>query len=76
MNKKVEYKHPNGYSAILYGQSSMSIYYQGKQVSHTGFRNVNTEIEVLKLLEEYPEFVEKLKTAIDNGLLDNDERNI
>lgn len=58
MEKRVEYKHPNGYSAILYGQSSMSIYYQGKQVSHTGFRNVNTEKEVLELLEEYPEFFE------------------
>ena len=51
-----EYKHKNGYSARLYGKSSMCIYFNGKEVLHTGFRNVNTEDEVMELLEEQPGF--------------------
>lgn len=52
-----EYKHPNGYSAKLYGYSSMSVFYEGREVMHTGYRNVNSEEEVMELLEEYPEFM-------------------
>lgn len=55
---KAEYKHPNGYSARLYGKSSLSIYFDGKEVLHTGFRKVNTEGEVMWLLEEMPKFME------------------
>lgn len=50
------YRHENGYSATLYGNSSMIIYHDGKEVMHTGFRNVNTEAEVMKMLEEMSEF--------------------
>lgn len=72
MNEVKEYKHTNGYSAKLYGISSMSVFYEGKEVTHTGFRNVNSEEEVMDLLEEYPSFIESLKESLDNGLLDND----
>lgn len=58
--------HPNGYSAKLYGKSSMSIYFKGKEVLHTGFRNVNTEDEVMELLEGMPKFVKLL----EEGALD------
>lgn len=72
-----EYKHSNGYSAKLYGISSMSIFYEGKEISHTGFRSVNTEKEVMDLLEEYPSFIESLKKALDNGMLnENDSEKI
>lgn len=37
------YKHKNGYSAVLYGKSSMSVYRREKEVFHTGSRNINTE---------------------------------
>lgn len=50
------YTHENGYSATLYGNSSMIIYHDGKEVMHTGFRNVNTKAEVMKMLEEMPRF--------------------
>ena len=50
-----EYIHPNGYIAILYGFSSMSVYHEGKEVMHTGYRTVNTEEEVMELLEKLPE---------------------
>ena len=55
------YTHENGYSAILYGQSSMSIQKDGKEVMHTGSRNVNSEKEVIELLERIPKLLEVFK---------------
>lgn len=60
MKKSVTYKHSNGYSAVLCGKTSMSVYYNGKEKFHTGFRNVNTEDEVMKLLEKMPLFLAEL----------------
>lgn len=54
------YEHENGYSAVLYGESSMCVYNGRKNVLHTDSRNVNTEAEVMKMLEEMPEFLEAL----------------
>lgn len=59
-----EYTHPNGYSARLYGKSSLSIYFEGKEVLHTGFRKVNIEKEVMDLLAEQPKFRETLKRIV------------
>ena len=56
-----EYKHKNGYNARLYGKSSLRICFNGKEILHTGFRNVNTEDEVMELLEGMPEFMKLLK---------------
>lgn len=57
----ITYTHPNGYSAKLYGKSSMIILDpQGKESLHTGFRNVNTKEEVMELLEEHPVFLQTL----------------
>lgn len=53
-------KHPNGYSARLYGETSMTVHYNGKEVLHTGSRNVNTEAEVMEMLEKMPEFLQKI----------------
>ena len=63
-HKPITYTHENGYSATLYGKSSMCIYYDGKEVLHTGFRSVNTEEEVMALLEYQPTFREKLAEII------------
>lgn len=54
------YTHENGYSAVLYGKSSMSVYFNGKEKFHTGSRNVDTEDEVMELLEAMPIFQAKL----------------
>ena len=59
-----EYTHPNGYSARLYGKSSLSIYFEAKEVLHTGFRKVNTEKQVMDLLAEQPKFRETLKRIV------------
>ena len=60
------YTHANGYSAKLYGISSMSIFYHGKEISHTGFRNVNTEEEVMDLLEKYPALRKALQSSLSS----------
>ena len=57
MNKSVTYAHENGYSATLYGDTSLSIDYGGREVLHTGFRNVETEDEVMNLLEHIPDLM-------------------
>lgn len=69
----VEYTHPNGYSARLYGKSSMCICFEGKEVMHTGSRSVNTEAEVMKLLDGYPAFRKMLESQLDKLLDDDDE---
>ena len=57
MNKPVTYTHENGYSATLYGDTSLSIDYGGREVLHTEFRNVETEDEVMNLLEHIPDLM-------------------
>ena len=57
MNKPVTYTHENGYSATLYGDTSLSIDYGGREVLHTGSRNVETEDEVMNLLEHMPDLM-------------------
>jgi hypothetical protein len=54
-----EYKHPNGYSAKLYGESSISVFYEGREVLHSGFRNANTEAEVMEVLETMGQLLEE-----------------
>ena len=61
MSNYVEYQSGNGYKGILYGRSSFSIRDKdGKEVFHTGFRNINTYEELVERVEEYPEFIRVL----------------
>lgn len=53
----ITYEHQNGFSAVLYGESSMSILKNKKEVLHTGNRSVNTEKEVMNFLDKFPEFM-------------------
>ena len=64
---EIEVKHPNGYSGILYGKSSMVIFYNGEEVLHTGFRNENikTKEDLYKELERMPEFLKMLDESFD-----------
>ena len=71
-----EYKHPNGYSARLYGDSSLSIYFNGKEILHTSSRNVDTEDEVMELLEDYPNLWSALSNHIDEILSDDEESEV
>lgn len=60
-DKPITYTHENGYSATLYGKSSMRICHNGTEVIHTSFRKANTEAEVMALLEKMSEFMEMFK---------------
>ena len=67
------FRNENGYSARLYGKSSMSIYVDGKKVFHTCSRNVNTEDEVMELLANYPEFAKMLlERGVDDECISKD----
>lgn len=69
MSEEKLYGHKNGYSARLYSKTSMSVYFKGKEVAHTGLRNVNTEDEVMDMLDKYPELMKSLREVDGiNGL--------
>lgn len=58
MRETEYYKSENGYSGALYGESTMSIYDRtGREVLHTGFREINTLEELIEEVEHFPEFV-------------------
>lgn len=49
--------HENGYTAKLYGKSSMIVYRpNGRQMLHTGSRNLESQEDVLAFLDDMPEF--------------------
>lgn len=70
VEKPTRFLHENGYVALLYGDSSMRILKDGKEVLHTGSRRVNTKEEVMEMLEHFPEF---LKVLTETGW-DEDEQ--
>ena len=59
-NNHIMVEHENGYYGCLYGESSMSIFKDNKEVLHTGFRNINTPDDLYEILSEMPSFTEKL----------------
>lgn len=62
------YEHQNGFSAVLYGKSSMSILKNKKEVLHTGNRSVNTEKEVMDFLDKFPEFMNEMNDSIESTI--------
>ena len=62
--------HPNGYSGILYGKSSLAIYDDhGIEIIHTGYRTINTEKELYDVLEKFPEVLKEFLKKMDHDLL-------
>ena len=58
---KIEYTSQNGYRGVLYGKSSMVIYYpDGKEAIHTGNRTPQTLSELMNVVDEMPDFMEML----------------
>lgn len=71
----VKVNHPNGYSGILYGKSSMSIFDEdGHEVMHTGFRTPQTKEELYDVLETMPKFVKIMADVVLED--DDDDSNI
>ena len=69
----VEYTHPNGYSARLYGKSSMIVLFEGKEVLHTGSRAVHTKQQVMDMLERQPALMKFLEGFAKEGVSDESE---
>jgi hypothetical protein len=69
MSDTIKYTSDNGYTGVLYGQSSLAIYNPDGTVSmHTGSRNINTYEELVRVVDEYPKFMEMLlKVAESEG---------
>lgn len=50
-----KYTSSNGYTGILYGESSLEILdHTGKEVMHTGFRTINGIAELKEYVDDYP----------------------
>ena len=72
MRETIRYTSDNGYTGVLYGESSLSIYTSdGKERMHTGSRSINTYEELVKLVDGYPKFREMLKKVFE-GEREND----
>ena len=73
----MRYRHENGYSAELYGKSSMIIFRpDGTERLHTGSRNVNTKSEVMELLEMQPESDRMFSEAFNDIMNDTEDADI
>lgn len=67
MDKTIKYTSPNGYTGVMGGVASMAIFDKdGKEVFHTGFRNMNTEEELKEFVDGFPEFMEMLFSQEDD----------
>ena len=64
MNDRTIVQHPNGYSGVLMGKSTMMIYDKDDNcIVHTCFRTPNTEKELYEVLETMPRFIEILASV-------------
>ena len=64
MNDRTIVQHPNGYSGVLMGKSTMMIYDKDDNcILHTCFRTPNTEKELYEVLETMPRFIEILASV-------------
>lgn len=61
MTERIYAEHANGYSGVLYGKSSMSIYYEGREILHSGSRTPQTYAQLMDALETMPELMEMLR---------------
>ena len=62
-SETIRYTSDNGYTGVLYGKSSYAIYDKdGKEVLHTGLRNINTYEELVESVNNFPKFLESSST--------------
>lgn len=61
---QITYKSDNGYTGVIGGTSSMSIFNQdGHEIMHSGFRNINTYDELKEFVDNFPEWLVTLHNA-------------
>ena len=77
MSKTIKYTSNNGYTGVLYGQSSLAIYDKtGKEVMHTGSRSINSYDELVDMVEDYPKFRQMLLEHLDELMSDDEDLDI
>lgn len=56
------------YKGVLYGESSMAIYLDGKEILHTGFRSkdIQTQEDLMKQLKDMPKLMKTLYAHWDD----------
>lgn len=61
-NGQIMVEHENGYYGCLYGKSSMSIFYKGREILYTDCRskNIRTADDLYKQLADMPRLMELL----------------
>lgn len=72
MGEVIKYTSENGYTGVLYGRSSLSLYDpEGHECLHTGLRNINTYEELVETVNEMPEFMKALEKMRSEDDLDD-----
>ncbi len=62
MTDTIKYTSNNGYTGVLYGESSLVIFNpDGTESMHTGSRSINTYEELVRIVDEHPRFIEALQ---------------
>ena len=76
MSERIEYKSDNGYTGVLYGEHSFSVFGEdGREVFHTGSRGINTYDELVEAVETFPEFYDKV-LSISHEDIEDEENDI
>ena len=64
--KRITYTSDNGYTGILYGKRSYAVIDKdGREVMHTGSRNINTYEELKEHVDNFPEFYKMLMSVFE-----------
>ena len=71
----IKVEHENGYTGIVYGKSSISVYKDNEEVLHTGslIKPFKTEKEVYEYLDKLLDFFKELDENMDKILADEEE---
>jgi hypothetical protein len=62
----IKVKHPNGYEGLLYGEHSVVVFKNKKEVLHSGSTLLKTKEELYNFLEEMPEMLKKLDAILED----------
>ena len=62
MIRDIAYKSENGYTGVMYGKSSFAVDDRdGVEVLHTSLRGFNSEFELRRQVDGFPEFIKLLQ---------------
>lgn len=60
MSETIKYTSDNGYTGLIYGKKSLSIFYNHKEVFHTSSRRVESYEELVNMVDDFPNFMKLL----------------